>query len=251
MNLSMLDILNQNANAVNAILAVDIEKQTVVGENQLAKEYFSAKEGATDFVRLLGPATNSDEFVRKVREALKRRDKVQITGAHVMGKTGEKLECDMTFSYITPENTHVFMKIRPKIDNKPYYLEKFIETRRRPAFTLNLHEDLTINYGNEAFFQAFACTKDTMKSKYNSLFANLLSQESKDQDVKTIRQAVEDQSSGILDEVSLQTARGDRLWFYYNKNKLKQVENDSKRNLFCLLVDSEATLEELEDPFGR
>lgn len=251
MNLSMLQVLETNSNAINAILAVDLSTKKVVGENLLAHKYFIQKDGVSDFVRMLGPATNSYEFVRKIREALKHREKVQITGAHVMGKTGEKLECDMTFSFITPEQTHVFMKIKPKIDNKPYYLEKFIETRKRPAFTLNLHDDVKINYGNQAFFRSFACTKETMESKYDNLFGNLLGADSRSEDLEALRKAVKEGNSGILDEVSLQTARGERVWLYFNKNKLKQVESDCNNNLFCLLVGSETTLEELEDPFCK
>lgn len=251
MNLSMLNTLEKSVNSINAIVALELATKKVVAENQLAQEYFASIQGATDFVRLLGPATNSDEFVRKIKEALKRREKVQITGAHVMGKTGERLECDMTFSYITPEHTHVFMKVRPKIDNKPYYMEKFVETRRRPAFTLNFHDDVKVNYGNEIFFQSFACTKETMGSKYNNLFSNLLSTHSREEDLATLRRAVREGTSGILDDVSLQTARGDRLWVYFNKNKLKQVEPDTYKNLFCLLVDSETTEEELENPFDK
>lgn len=248
MNLAMLDILDKNTNAVNAILAIDLSSLKVVRQNALATEYFHQKDGGTHLKRLLGKDTKVSEFMQGVQEELGTQEKAVISDTTVTGKTGEELECHITFSYISDDNTHLFMKIHPIIDNKPYYLERFIHTRSRPAFTLNVNDNLSITQANEVFYKSFACNEESLKIIYRNLFVNLLAQDSRQDYEKQILDAVEEHDYSIV-QIPIKTARGEVLWLYFNKKKLKQITEEGHQILFCLLVAQDDSIAEINFPF--
>ncbi len=249
MNLAMLDLLDGSAtNAVNTILAVDVAGKKVVRQTPLATEFFHQQDGHTSLKRLLGKERSLDDFLGEATSLLDTTPKYVISDTTVVGKTGEELDCHITCSYITDEKKHLFLKIRPIIDNRPYYLQRFIHTRSRPAFTLDVKDNLSITVANDVFYKSFACNEESLKIIYRNLFVNLLAQDSRKDYEKQILEAVEEHEAFIV-EIPIKTARGETKWLYFNKTKLKQVSEEGNPCLFCLLVDPEETIEELDRPF--
>lgn len=250
MNLAMIDLLDTKSNAVNAIMAIDLETKKVVRQNQLSADYFYQREGATDLKKLFGEDTDKDEFIQGVLVELEDNDKAVISGTTVQGKTGDEVECHLTFSYLNDEYSHLLLKVHPIIDNKPYYMEKFIETRTRPAFTLNVKDNLSINQANDVFYKSFACNEESLKIIYRNMFVNLLAQDSRQDYEKQILDAIDENHYAIV-EIPIKTARGETLWLYFNKRKLRPVEDKENPSLFCLLVSREDTLADIDNPFDN
>lgn len=248
MDWKVLDALDITANAINALMVVDIESRRVLMSNALGMEYFSRKDNLISLQSTLGIDTDVGELFQSVTEALEDNLQTSLDGTSVVLKDGEELDCNIVFTFATPEKKHLFMKVHPLVDNKPYYLEKFVESRRRPAFTLNVSENLTVNHGNPGFYKCFACNKTSMKLRYKNYFGNLLAEDMRQDYEAKIYEAIKEQPSGILD-IPVQTALGEVLYFYFDTERLKQVESDSNRNLFCLLVSKDDTEADLCNPF--
>lgn len=250
MNWNVLNELSTKHPAINAILVVEIASKRVVMANSLALQYFSRRDDVINLQRTLGLETDLNDLFESVVEDLGENSSTVMESATVEGKTGEDLECDITFTYAQPDKTHLFVKIHPIIDNKPYYLEKFVETRKRPSFTLNLNANLTVNHGNAKFYECFACNKTSMKLRYKNYFGNLLAEEYRQEYEAQIYAAVAESPVGKID-IPVQTAQGVTLWFYYDSLRLRQVEDDSSNNLFCMLISDDDTEETLNSPFQQ
>lgn len=248
MNWTVLDALNTKHNAINAIMVVELSTRRVVMSNALADEYFFSHNDVISLQKLFGRDTDLEDLFQSVAEAVDAENIAIVDDVTAEGKTGDDLDCRITFTYATPSKKFLFMKVHPVINNRPYYLEKFIETRKRPCFTLSLEENLTVNHGNPAFYKAFACNKTSMKLRYKNYFGNLLAEEFRQEYEALIFQAVDRSPQGRL-EIPVQTAQGEALWFYYDTLRLRQVEEDFHKNLFCLLVRKEETHETLTNPF--
>lgn len=248
MNWSVLDALETKHSAINAILVVELDSLRVVMANTLALEYFARRDNNISLQRTLGADTNLKDLFQSVQDDLGEKLETVMEDATLERNIGDELECDLTFTYASPEKKHVFLKIHPNFDNRPYYLEKFIESRPRPAFTLNLNANLSINHGNAKFFQAFACNKTSMKLRYKNYFGNLLAEEFRSEYEALIFGGVNRAPYGRL-EIPVQTAQGESLWFYYDTLRLRKLEEDFHNNLFCLLVNKEDTHEDLNNPF--
>lgn len=251
MNWSNIDAFETaHANGINAIMVVDIDSKRVVMSNGLALQYFSKQDDVISLQSILGRDTNMQDFFSSIVEDLSENLHAVKEETTVFDRDDEDKLVDLVFTYATPAKQHLFMKVHPILDNKPYYLEKFIETRSRPAFTLNLNKKLTVNYGNPKFYQCFACNKTSMKLRYKNLFGNLLADEFRTDYEALIFEAVKEKPSGRLD-IPVQTALGEVLWFYYDTTRLKQVEPDPLNNVFCLLVSKDESTEELNNPFDN
>lgn len=250
MDWNNLDSLQKTYNAINAIIVVDIETRRAVMANDLALQYFSEKDDIISMQTVLGRDINIEAMFADIVTDLETNLHSVRENTTTVGAMGDDLECDLVFTYATPDKKQLFMKVHPIIDNKPYYLEKFIETRSRPAFTLNVHENLTVNFGNEKFYKSFACNKTSMKLRYKNYFGNLLAEELRQDYEATIHSAIKDQECARLD-IPVQTAMGEVLWFYFDKKRLRQVESDPNNNLFCLLVSKDDTTEDLNNPFDN
>ncbi len=245
MNLAMLEALE---NSLSAIVAIELKSEKIVSENKKARELLSIKGKPIDLSELFFSKSKKNHLINAAYSALQREDKYRVWDTEVRGSAKDNVKCDIEFSFVNDAKTHFFLKIRPIVDNKSYYLEKFIETRRRPAFTMNRHGDFIVGLGNDSFYAAFACNKETIKTKYNGEFVRFLQEEGRKQTEAKIRNAIAKNSNGILD-IPIQTARGDTLFFYYDTKKLKQVEVEVDNTMFCLLVSKTDTIEALDDPF--
>ncbi len=245
MNLKMLEALEKS---LSAILAVELKSEKVVSENLRARELLSENGKNIDLSALFFTKVNKNNILNAMYSALQHEDKYRIWETEVQTGDKGKLECDLEFSFITDVRTHIFIKIRPIVDNKSYYLQHFIETRKRPAFTMCRTGNFIVGIGNDKFYKAFACDKDTIKTKYNNEFSHFLNQDGRKETVEKLRTAIEQNSSGILD-IPIQTARGETLYFFYDTKKLRQVEKEAGTLMFCLLVAKTDTIEELCDPF--
>lgn len=250
MDWKMLDALENKSNGINAIMVVDIKARRVIMATDLALEYFGNRDNVISLQRTLGLESDIEKILATVVEELEDKQVSTLSDSLVVDKTGEEIECEIAFTFATPEKEQLFMKIHPILNNRPYYLEKFIESRKRPAFTLNLNENLTVNLGSPAFYKCFACNKTSMKLRYKNYFGNLLSVEMRQDYESIIHAAVQEQPFGKLD-IPVQTAMGEVLYFYFDTRRLKQVEEDFNNNLFCLLVSKEDTDEDLTNPFDN
>lgn len=245
MNLAVFNILE---NSFNAILGVEVPSFKVVSENRQARELL-AIDGAP--IRLSTLFFSNDKATARMKEVLKNLevdDNVQIWDTEVMSRDSEVMACDMEFSYVNSDKTHLFLKVRPILDNKTFYLEKFIETRKRPAFTLSTDGSFHVGLANEAFYKAMACNAVSIETRYKKEFVRFLQEEGRAETEQQIRDAMKANSNGILD-IPIQTAYGDVLWFYYDTKKLKQLEKETDSLMFCLLVDRSDTIADLTDPF--
>lgn len=245
MNLKMLEALE---NSINAILAIELKSEKVVSQNRQARELLSSKGQPIDLSVLFSSKAKKNTVLNTMYSALQHEDKFRMWDCELMGGDKEIVKSDIEFSFVTSAKTHVFLKVRPIVDNKAFYLEKFIETRKRPAFTLSRFGPLLVGLGNQSFYSSFACNKETIKTKYNSEFVRFLQQEGREETEAEIRSAIEHHSNGILN-IPIQTARGESLLFYYDTKKLKQLEKEADSLMFCLLVSKDDTIEDLDDPF--
>lgn len=245
MNLKMLEALE---NSLSAILAIELKSEKIISENKRARELLSENQKDIDLSVLFFTKVNKNNVFNSMYSSLQHEDKYRIWETEVQGAGQIKIECDVEFSFVTDAKTHVFLKIRPFVDHKSFYLENFIETRKRPAFTMNRVGEYIIGIGNEKFYRAFACNKESIVTKYNSEFKQFLNQEGRSETLEEIRETMSKNSHGIID-VPIQTARGETLYLFYDTKKLRQVEKEAGTLVFCLLVSKTDTVEELTDPF--
>lgn len=245
MNLEVLKVLEKS---VNAIMAIEVATLQVISDNRVARELFSVKGNAINLSSLFFSKENASEIMEGVCEKLKEKPKHRIWDTEVMGSEREKIPCDVEFSYVNDDKTHMFLKVRPVLDNKTYYLEKFIETRKRPAFTMSPTGEFIVKLGNESFYKSFACNKETIRTRYQGQFVRFLNEDDRKVDEQKIRDAIAKKPNGILD-IPIQTAYGDTMWLYYDTQKLKQLEKEIDSLMFCLLVKKTDTVEDLIDPF--
>lgn len=245
MNLEVLKVLEKS---VNAIMAIEVPSLKVISDNRVARELFSVKSSPIDLSSLFFSAENAKEIMSGVYEKLKTTQKHRIWDTEVMDSDHERIPCDVEFSYVNDDKTHMFLKVRPVLDNKTYYLEKFIETRKRPAFTMSPTGEFIVKLGNESFYKSFACNKETIRTRYNGEFVRFLHEDNRKEEEQKIRDAIAEKPHGILD-IPIQTAYGDTMWLYYDTKKLKQLEKEIDSLMFCLLVKKTDKVEDLIDPF--
>lgn len=246
MNLNVFKVLDKS---VNAIMVVELPSLKVISENIRAKELVSINDAPIRMSTLFFSVRKAEALMTEVLQKLEYEENVRFWDTEVMGSDRNNMPCDISFSYVNDDKTHIFLKIRPILDNKTYYLEKFIDTRKRPAFTMNRTGEFLVGLGNESFYRAFACNKETIRTRYKSEFVRFLQAEGRKQTEAKIRNAISKSHHGIID-VPIQTAYGDTLFFYYDTKKLRQLEKKEEGNLmFCLLVNPTDTIEDLDDPF--
>lgn len=248
MDWSVLDSLSTQHSGISAIMVVEIKTRRVVMSNTLGMQYFSGRDDIISIQKMFGRDTDMADLFQSVTDALDADQIAIVQDVTTEGRAGDEMECRITFTYATPSKKFFFMKVRPVVNNRPYYLEKFIESRKRPCFTLGLQENLTVRQGNPLFYKAFACNKTSMKLRYKNYFGNLLAEEFRQEYEAMIYEAVKGKPFGRLD-IPVQTAQGEALWFYYDTTRLVQVEEDFNNNLFCLLVRKDDSQEDLINPF--
>lgn len=229
----------------NAIVTIDLQAGKVLAGNIMAHKLFGRPDKTFDFSKILGDFNSSDTFVQNITNILGPGLTAEVKDTFILGEHKEKIPSDLIFDALTEDKNIVVMRACPIVDQKRFILETFIESRRHPAFTLNVYENLKIVHGNQQFYRTFACDQESMAEKYDNQFISMLSEDRMEDDENQIFTALKEKPCGILD-VKIQTARGESLYFYYDTEKLKLVEPDWNSNLFCMLVEKDTPLELLE-----
>lgn len=243
------DLLHELKDSTNAIVAIEMASGTIVAGNKLARQFFCQEDGSFQMEKLMGDAESKAAFIGMIQEELKRKEDAKLEDAVVYGPSGEKISCDLTFGYLTRDQNHLYMRVRPTVDNRGIILENFIKTRKHPTFTLNLYDNLRVNLANEAFYKCFACTKESFLEKYDNQFLDLLSDAGRSEYEVLIFKSLIEEPTAILN-VPVQTAMSRTLYLYYDMNRLSLVESDWNSNLFCMLVRKGETLDELGAAVG-
>lgn len=244
------DFISEMNRGNNAIVTIDMQENKVLAGNLLAHKMFGRPDKTFDFSKILGEYPDSTGFIQNVRMLLTGTDTAEVQDSFVLGENREKIPCDLTFDVPTADRSVIVLRACPIVDQNRFILETFIQSRKHPAFTLNVYENLKIVHGNDEFYRTFACTVESMAEKYDNQFISMLSEDSMEDDESQIFTALKEKPCGILD-VKVQTARGESLYFYYDTEKLKLVEPDWNSNLFCMLVEKDTPLEQLEAEWNQ
>lgn len=246
----ILTILRVLDHSKNAIFLISTETVTANGGNDKARKLFGLTGRPVELEHILGPEFSSDGFMEKVIPSLMEKEKCLIVDAPVVSQHGEPIPCDLEFVLASDDMEFIFLIIRIKEDRRPQYLDMLLKKSKRPTFILDYSQDLKVRDGNDLFFHSFACTRENIEQKYNSLFENFLVEETRVDDVERILAAIPEEPSGVID-IHIQTAHGDTLHFYYNSQKLTPLLEEHEKCLFCKLVEPEESLPAIEYPYEK
>lgn len=246
----ILTILRVLDHSKNAIFLISTEAVTANGGNDKARKLFGLGTNPVSVESILGSEFSNEGFMEKVIPSLMETEKCLIENAPVTSVAGEAVPCDLDFVLASDDMEYIFLIIRIKEDRRGHYIENLLLKSKEPTFILDYTDELLVRDGNDLFYQSFACSKEDIGDKYEHLFANFLAEETKEEDVQKILEAIPDNSSGIL-EIPIQTAHGDILFLYYNSKKLKPLVNENERCLYCKLIEQEVTLHKVEYPYDK
>lgn len=244
----ILTILQVLDHSKNAIFVIHTESSSFIGGNATAKKLFDLPDGKVDVGQVFGTALNADILMEKVIPDLMESEKSRMDDVDISSVDGEKIPSTMEFVLGSDDMEFVFLILRIQVDRRPVYLDRLFNRSKRPTFMLECQEQLIVRFGNQPFYKAFACNPENIGEKYDNIFDNFLAEETKDEDIAKIFEAIADKPSAILD-IQVKVATGETLLFYYNYKKLKPLMEEDERCLFCQLVEPNETLEEVEYPY--
>lgn len=244
----ILTILRVLDHSKNAIFVIETESSSFIGGNATARKLFDLPKGKVDVGQVFGQAFNGDILMEKVIPDLMESDKSRMDEVDISSVDGEKIPSTMEFVLGSDDMEFIFMILRIQVDRRPIYLDRLFNRSKRPTFMLECQEQLIVSFGNQAFYKAFACTPENIEEKYQNIFDNFLAEETKEEDIARIFEAIAKESSGILD-IPVKVATGETLLFYFNYKKLKPLLDEDERCLFCQLVGQDETLEQVEYPY--
>lgn len=233
--------------ATKSILVLNVRSGLVEGSNSIAKEYFLKRGDEVVYEDLFEYIDEGRNIMRLAMGSLESREEITMTNREIITKDKVRVKADLKFMYITPEKNYLLIVIKPEIDNKRYYLERFVDTRRRPAFTYNIN-DLTIDYANNLFHRAFATDKVRLVKVHNSKLTNFMSEDYRADFNNTIRDSVNSISSMIID-IPFSTATGKHLSLFYNTETLKGVSERNSGIVYFCMVERGENLKDVSDPF--
>ncbi|MFI3255064.1 MAG: hypothetical protein R3Y63_12140 [Eubacteriales bacterium] len=249
--LKILEILDREAPSGNAIFLFEVDTGKVLGGNLEANDLFSTKHNVFDLKKIFGDSLPMESLMQRITIKLDEQKITSIDDVEVVCKKNEVHRCSLDFTYLTDERKGIIMIVKIKEDFRGIFLEMLLSNSKRPAFLLEYAtDDLVIRNGNDTFYQAFVCTRDNIEEKYESRLENLLSEEDRERYMSDILTGIQGGSSGIL-QVPLRTARGETLLFYYSKKLIKPLIDEEDKCLFCLLVGTGETQEEVECPYDN
>lgn len=246
----ILTILRVLDHSKNAIFLIHTEAGTVSGGNAQAKKLFTTGSGTSTLGAILGGSFTDDFLMDQVVPDLMETGKCFVEDVPVETVTGETIDSALDFVLASDDMEYIFMIIRLKEDRRPFYMQTLLRKSKRPAFILDYGEQLIVKDGNDAFYQSFACSKDDIEEKYESLFDHFLAEETKTEDVDRIFDGISGKESDILD-IHVKTSHGDTLFFYYNTKKLLPLLDPHEKCMFCQLVAQDDTLEHVEYPYDK
>ncbi|MFI3250666.1 MAG: hypothetical protein R3Y07_06860 [Eubacteriales bacterium] len=233
--------------ATKSIMVFNIRSSQIEASNSIAKDYFKRSGDEVVFSDLFEFKEEGRNALRLAMNSLTSRDEVILTNRMVVTKEGMQLKSDIKFMYLTPERDQLLITIKPEIDNRRYYLERFIDSRRRPALTYDIN-NLKVDYANILFYRAFACDKVRIVTMYDSRLTNFMREDYRADFENTIKDSVHSIDSMLLD-IPFSTSNGKTLNLYYNTKTLKDVtERDSGLIYFCL-AEKHESVKALCDPF--
>lgn len=246
----ILTILRVLDHSKNAIFLVSTETVSANGGNEKAKILFGLGPEQVNLETILGADFSPDKFMDTVIPALMEKDRCLIKNTDVTSSEGEPIPCDLEFVLATDDMEYVFLIVRIKEDRRPVYLDMLLQKSKDPTFILDYSEHLIVKDGNELFYNSFACTKENIDEKYQSLFDNFLAEETKTEYIEKITAAIPENPSGILD-IPVKTSHGDTLYFYYNTKKIKPLIEPHEKCVFCKLINPADSLTKVEFPFDK
>lgn len=244
----ILELLDAEVNSGNAIFLVKKESGTVVGGNQQANAMFSKVTDVFDFSQILGEENTLENLLETAKKELETQETFTVSDIFIATHEGEKLPCNLDFTYITQDQTSLLLIVKLVEDLRPKYLEMLLKKSKRPTFLLDFEEHMVIRAANDAFYSAFACTRENIDEKYENYFDNLLNSENREEYISDIYQGLNRNSSAILD-VQVQIATGEDLLFYFSKEKAKDFLEEGDVCLFCQLVGANETFESVDSPY--
>lgn len=247
--LHILEILDTEAPSGNSIFLIETATSTILGGNRQANDLFAWRENVFDLPAIVKNVFTVSYIVEQAQLLLAQQDIASLDDIEVVTLKGEILKCSVDLIYATEQGEGLLLILKIKEDRRPHYLKMILDKNKRPAFLLRYGDDLLVRDGNDLFFKSFACTRDNIQEKYQNNFELFLSEEERIHYVADIYQHIQQENKGIL-EVPLRTARGDTLFFYFSKDAIKHLVDD-EHCAFCLLVDQEETLEEIECPYDK
>lgn len=238
---SLLSVLKHSS---NAIVALDIKNGSVLAGNKMAREFFLNEGEQFNFSTMMGGEEEAKALLLNMMGLLEKGDTARLEDQTVYAHTGDEVPCDLLFGNIMQEKGMIFLRFRPVVDNKGFILQTFLDTRKYPAFTLNVYENLRVNLANEAFYKAFATNKEKLEADCQNQFLELLPETNRDDYENLIFKAFSEKTSGLL-KVQTQNAWGKNMWLYYDMTRLTLVESDWNANLYCVMAEAGITEEDL------
>ncbi|MFI3254136.1 MAG: hypothetical protein R3Y63_07325 [Eubacteriales bacterium] len=246
----IIELIDETVNTGHPIFLIDAEKGLPVAGNTIANDLFAEYTNKFDFFKIFNKEMSIQIFM--ILENFT-GDKV-IEDCYVTTQKRDLLPCSVEFTYGKDTKEAILMIVKIKEDHRAHYLNILLNHMKKPAFMMEcagvLEVDLVIHSANELFYEAFACTKDTIGQKYQNHFQEMIHAQGRAEYITDITQAVQRSGSGIID-VPVQTSNGDKMVLYFSHTIAKPLLEENDSRIFCLLVNPEDTIEEIECPFAR
>lgn len=247
--LQILELLDREVPSGNPIFMIKTEQKQLIGGNEKANQLFSTEKNVFDLEKLF-----EESFSALLTEAISQLKEGQtvFTAEDLSLKNvhGEKMCVHLEFTYATNDGAGIILIMKIQEDRRPHYIEMLLKKNKHPAFMVEYGENLMIRQGNDAFYHAFICTEENIEEKYQNRFENFLPEDERDEYVSDIFQALSKLESGIVD-IPIQTAHRDNLFFYFSKNILKNLLEEGEKCIFCLLVEQDEKIEDIEYPYDK
>ncbi|MFI3253620.1 MAG: hypothetical protein R3Y63_04660 [Eubacteriales bacterium] len=244
----IIELIDETVNTGHPIFLIDAEKGLPVAGNTIANDLFAEYTNKFDFFKIFTKEMGIQIFmILENFTGYKVLDDCFITT-----QKRETLPCSLEFIYGKDSKESILLIVKIKEDQRSHFLNIFLNHMKRPAFMMECvgttEVDFLIRSANELFYTAFATSKETFGQEYDNHFQNIIHAQEKDDYMNNVIQTVQNSVSGIIN-VPVQTANGDNKVLYFSHKTAKPLLDKDDNRIFCLLVDPEDTLEEIECTF--
>lgn len=224
-----LGMLDNNA---SAFVVFNKSTQEVVSENKKARDLFFSENHEFNIVEVFGSAEKAQEIIVKLQNELNKAQLITIYDMTLYRNNMIPILCDLEFSYISDDKSHIYLKISEKNDKKLQLMKTLIEKIQSPVVVIYKDEHFTISYANSKFYNEFGSDENTFYTNYGNHFPALLLPEKQEEFVTLFKKATETSSKGEL-SIPLCFATGEVRWLEYDCDKLKSM--DSAKKIYCQL----------------
>lgn len=221
--------------SICAFIVFHKETHEVVSENKKARDLFYNEENQLDVNYVFGSADNVSDIIKKVEAELAEKLQVCIKGVPTMQSNGQKVNCDLEFSYISDDRNYVYLKLTPKNDKKITLMKSLIEKTKHPVVVLNKDSELSISYANSYFYADFNSTEETFAQNYGKALNDLFLPHQREEFMALVMRGMDQRSQGCF-KVPLEFSTGEQRYFSFDSDKLKTM--DSSEKIYCELVKS-------------